>query len=266
MWPSSSSIGTVSTNWSVPCSRTTSVSASSGARNSQNSVMPPACRKRSVVTSASPGVHRLQGQSGDEEAGLPRPVVQVGQRQLSLLQEDLPIRPVADAGAADPPLDPSDLAQRVVGGEFGRRSGAVEGAGHPAPERHRPGGAVPVDLDVEPGGEGVDHRAADAVQTTGGVVGAGTELAARVQLGEHDLDPGEAGARLLVDRDAPAVVGDRDAAVAVQRDQDLTTESAQRLVDGIVDDLPQAVHETAGVGRPDVHRRALADGLQTLQD
>src|SRR3712207_7824043 len=42
--------------------------------------------------------------------------------------------------------------------------------------------------------------------------------------------------------------------------------SRQRLVDGVVDDLPEAVHEPSGVGRPDVHPRALADRLEPLED
>ncbi len=104
------------------------------------------------------------------------------------------------------------------------------------------------------------------MQTAGRVVGAGAELAAGVQLGEDHLDPGKTGPWFDVDRDAAAVVDDRDAAVGTQCDQDHLTESAQRLVHRVVDDLPQAVHQAAGVGRPDVHRGSLADGLQTLQD
>ena len=38
------------------------------------------------------------------------------------------------------------------------------------------------------------------------------------------------------------------------------------LVDGVVDDLPQAVHEAAGVGGADVHARPLAHGLQSFED
>ncbi|GGF32570.1 hypothetical protein GCM10011519_02470 [Marmoricola endophyticus] len=41
--------------------------------------------------------------------------------------------------------------------------------------------------------------------------------------------------------------------------------TAERLVDAVVDDLPQAVGQTAGVGRADVHARALADGLEPLE-
>ena len=43
-------------------------------------------------------------------------------------------------------------------------------------------------------------------------------------------------------------------------------DAGQGLVDGVVDDLPQAVHETALVGRADVHARALAHGLEALED
>jgi hypothetical protein len=41
--------------------------------------------------------------------------------------------------------------------------------------------------------------------------------------------------------------------------------AAQRLVHGVVDDLPQAVDQSPGVGGPDVHARPLADRLETLQ-
>ena len=88
----------------------------------------------------------------------------------------------------------------------------------------------------------------DAVHATGGVVGAGSELAAGVQLGEHHLDTGQLVPWLDVHRDAPALVRHGDAAVPQQRDLDLTTEAAEGLVHRVVDDLPQAVHETARVG------------------
>jgi hypothetical protein len=87
-----------------------------------------------------------------------------------------------------------------------------------------------------------------------------------VQLGEHDLHTRQAGARLDVHGDAPPLVGDGDAPVALEGDRDLLAVATERLVHGVVDDLPQAVHEPPGVGRPDVHRRTLADGFQALQD
>ena len=168
----------------------------------------------------------------------------------------MPVRPLAVR-----PI----LASVRPGVNFAVGPGPSNVPGHAAAEGHRPGRAVAVDLDVQPAGQGVDHRGTDAVQPAGRVVGAGAELAARVQLGEHHLHAGQAGTRFPVDRDAAALVVDRNAAIGPQCDQDLTAESAEGLVDRVVDDLPQAVHQTAGVGRPDVHGRPLPDGLQTLQ-
>ena len=124
----------------------------------------------------------------------------------------------------------------------------------------------PVDVDVHPRGQRVDDREADAVQAAGGDVRAAAELAAGVQLGRHHLDAGQPGLGLLVGRDAAAVVVDLDGVVGVQGDLDPVRGAGQRLVDAVVDDLPEAVHEAAGVGGADVHAGALADRLQPLED
>ena len=76
----------------------------------------------------------------------------------------------------------------------------------------------------------------------------------------------QAGAGLDVDGDATGAVAHLDAAVGVQDHLDARPVAAERLVDRVVDDLPEAVHQTAAVGRPDVHARALADRLQALED
>ncbi len=78
--------------------------------------------------------------------------------------------------------------------------------------------------------------------------------------------PGQPGLGLLVGRDAAPVVVHLGGAVGVQRDLDPLGRAGQRLVDAVVDDLPQAVHEATGVGGADVHARALAHGLQALED
>ena len=132
-------------------------------------------------------------------------------------------------------------------------------------ERHRPRLAAAIDLDVEALGERVDDGCTDTVQTTGRRVRSAAELAAGVQLGEDDLDAGQPGARFDVDGDAAGAVAHLDAAVGVQDDVDARAMAAEGLVDGVVDDLPQAVHEAARVGRPDVHAGALADRFEPLQ-
>ena len=103
------------------------------------------------------------------------------------------------------------------------------------------------------------------MQAAGGGVGAAAELAAGVQFGEDHLDAGQPGLGFDVDGNAAAVVVDLDRVVRVQDDLDVVAEAGQGLVDGVVDDFPEAVHESAGVRGADVHARALADGLEALQ-
>ena len=65
---------------------------------------------------------------------------------------------------------------------------------------------VAADLDLQPFGQGVDDRRADAVQTAGDLIAPAAEFAAGVQDGIDDLQRGLSGLRLDIDRDAAAVV------------------------------------------------------------
>ena len=103
------------------------------------------------------------------------------------------------------------------------------------------------------------------MQAAGSRVGTAAELSAGVQLGEDDLDAGEPGLGFDVDRDAAAVVVDLHRVVRMQDDLDVVAEAGEGFVDRVVDNLPEAVHQTAGVGGADVHARALADGLEAFQ-
>ena len=58
MWPLASSTGTVSLKVPLPCSRHTSVTGGSGARNSQNSEMPPSWRKTSSASAPADRARR----------------------------------------------------------------------------------------------------------------------------------------------------------------------------------------------------------------
>ena len=126
--------------------------------------------------------------------------------------------------------------------------------------------AVAPDLDLEHLGERVHDRDADAVQAARDLVGALVELAAGVELGQHDLGGGDALGRVHLDRDAAAVVLDRDAAVDVDRDRDARAVPGQRLVDRVVDDLEDEVVQAPLGGVADVHPGALADGLEAFED
>ena len=103
------------------------------------------------------------------------------------------------------------------------------------------------------------------MQTAGHLVAAVAELAAGVQHGEGERDGRDLLRRVLLDRDAAAVVGDPDAAVGQQPYVDGVAEAGHRLVDGVVDDLGHQVVQTALPGGADVHPGALADRFQALQ-
>ncbi len=47
---------------------------------------------------------------------------------------------------------------------------------------------------------------------------------------------------------------------------DPATRSRERLVDGVVEYLAEALGQPAAVGRADVHARPLANGVEALQD
>ena len=70
---------------------------------------------------------------------------------------------------------------------------------------------------------------------------------------------------LDVHRDAAAVVGDGDGVAVVDGHVDLGTVTGQRLVNGVVHDLVHQMMQTALTGGADIHTRALAHRLQTLQ-
>ncbi len=128
------------------------------------------------------------------------------------------------------------------------------------------GAPGPVHLDIQSLAEGVHHTCTNPVKTSRGSIRSATELAARVQLGHHELDAGEPGLGVDIDRDAPAVVGHHHRAVGGQDDLDFGAVSGQRLVHGVVDDLPQAVHQPAAIGGADVHARTLANSVEALED
>ncbi len=204
--------------------------------------------------------------AGHEERGLASSRDELLIGELGALDEDLRIGPVAHTRTGLGLGHLADLAQLVGGRELGVGTLTGEHTRDAATEGHRPGRAALVDLDIEPRRQRIDHRRADAVEAAGRDVGATAELPACVQLGVDDLDAGEAGLLLDVDRHAATVVLDLDGSVVVQGDPDVGAVARQCLVDGVVDDLPEAVHETASVGRADVHAGAFADGLQPLED
>src|SRR5690606_37165253 len=86
------------------------------------------------------------------------------------------------------------------------------------------------DLDLEALRQRIGDRNADAVQAAREGIGAArtlVELAAGMQAGEHDLDRGHPFFRVDADRDAAAVILDRDRTVRVHGHADVLAVTAQ---------------------------------------
>ncbi len=103
------------------------------------------------------------------------------------------------------------------------------------------------------------------MQPAGVFVGPLPELAARVQVGQDQLDRRHPELGVHVDRDPPAIIGDRDGAIDVDGDLDPVAEIGQVLVDRVVEHLEDAVVQTPLVGVADIHSGALPDRLQPFQ-
>ena len=103
------------------------------------------------------------------------------------------------------------------------------------------------------------------MQTARGSVRRVTEFRAGMQFGQHHFHTGKFGFRLDVNRDTAAVIGHFHGTVAVQRHNDMIADSRKSLIDGIIDDLPQAVHQTLAIGGADIHARALTHRVKTFK-
>ncbi len=171
----------------------------------------------------------------------------VGKHQVF---EHLRVRLEGDLGAAA--LGGSDLAE--LADRF------------PALEVLAVGRALAPDLDLEPLGKGVDHRNADSVKASGDLVGVVFELAAGMEDRQHDLGRGLPFRRVHVDRNAAAVVHDRDGVVDVDDHFDLLAEPRLSFVDRVVDHLVDQVVKTHRPRRADVHRRSFTDGFKSFED
>ena len=112
-------------------------------------------------------------------------------------------------------------------------------------------------------GQRVHHGDAHAVQPTRKPVGPVGELAARVQLGKDQFDPGNPFLGVNVDRHAAAVIGDFQRTVPEKLDVDALGVALDGLVDAVVDDFVSEVVGPTGVG---IHAGAPAHGVKTAQD
>ena len=195
-----------------------------------------------------PFVGDLDPHPGVQEGHFPQPLGEDVEGKLGGL-EDLA---VGEEGDLRPPLlGLADHCQRTLR--------------HPAAVRLAEDLAIPANLQLQPLGQGVHYRHADAVETARHLVGGVVEFSAGVEDGEHHFGRRYPFGRMDVGRDAAAVVDHRDRAVHVDADRDVVAVTCQRLVDGVVHDLVDQVVEPLGGGGADVHGRPLPYRRKSLQ-
>ena len=103
------------------------------------------------------------------------------------------------------------------------------------------------------------------MQTTRDFVATVAKFAAGVQLRKDQLECRDALLGVDVNGDAAAIIGDRDDLVVVHDGANRRAASSQRLIDRVVDYLPEQVVQRATIGAADVHARAHAHRLKTLE-
>src|SRR5579859_8085570 len=112
----------------------------------------------------------------------------------------------------------------------------------------------------------VHRRHTYPVQARRDLVAAAAELAAGVEAGHHQLERGDPLLLVDVDRNAPAVVLHRAAAVRVEGGHDPGGVAGQGLVHGVVDHLIDQVMQAARARRADVHARPPPNVLPAFED
>ena len=122
-----------------------------------------------------------------------------------------------------------------------------------------------LDVDLQPFGQRIDDRSADAVQTAGDLVAAAAELTAGMEHGIHDRCRRDTLGRVDAGRDAASVIGHADDVIRQDIDGNFRTEAGKRLINGVIDDLIHEVMQTVNARRADIHARTLPDRVKTLQ-
>src|SRR5271165_4105564 len=125
--------------------------------------------------------------------------------------------------------------------------------------------AVAADLHLQPAGQRVDHRHPHPMQAARDGVRIRVELAARVQLGHHHIHRGDARG-VHRHRNSAAIIGDLNPTILKQPHRDPRRVAGHRLVDGVVDHLPDQMVQTPLTGRADIHAGAFTDGLQPFEN
>ena len=117
---------------------------------------------------------------------------------------------------------------------------------HTAVVRLAENSAVTAYFQLQPLGQGVNHRDTDAMEAARHLVGGIVEFAAGVQDGEHHFGSRYSFSRMDVGRDTTTVVHYRNRAVQIDADSDVVTVTCQRFIDGVIHNFVDKVMKSRG--------------------
>ena len=122
------------------------------------------------------------------------------------------------------------------------------------------------DKSLAPVRKSINHRNPHPVETPGNLVRFLVELTPRVEPGHNQLQSADSLGRMDIHRNTPAIILHPDHIVPFQHHQDSIAEALHSLVHRVIHHLENQMMETVDSGGPDVHTRALAHRLKTLQN
>ena len=126
---------------------------------------------------------------------------------------------------------------------------------------------VAPDAQLQPVGQSVNNRNADAVQSARHLVGVIVKLPACMKLGHDHFCCGNPFFFMDTHRNTTSVVHDRHAGICVNNDTHMVRMTGQSFINAVVHDLIHHVVQTRAIVRiPDIHSGAFSNCLQAFEN
>ena len=116
--------------------------------------------------------------------------------------------------------------------------------------------------------ESIHYRGTDSVETTWDLVPAlrSSELTTSMEHRHDCLKRRLSRLWMDIDRDTTSIIFDRDRSIGVHIHEDMLRMSCHRLIDRVIDDLPDEMMETLFIGLTDIHSWSFSDGLESFEN
>ncbi|MNC19049.1 hypothetical protein D3C75_669740 [compost metagenome] len=104
-----------------------------------------------------------------------------------------------------------------------------------------------------------------AVQTAGNLITAAAEFTSGMQDSHYNFKRGFLQLHILADRNTPPVINYSNTVIFMNNHLNPVAKTCQRLIDTVIDNLPDQMMQTLGAGRADVHAGTLPDRFQPFK-